>query len=349
MKITIPLISLCVVLSGSVSAQEAKHASLVSEVLATYTPHAEKNGYKEAMAGLAKTFLGSLTDDLREDAALPFDSDEKKKWTNTPPRGPQGGVRLGDCDKEQLKAACNFLRCVLSEQGYEKMRNIMLADDLLLRDGKARAGFGAENFWLGIYGEPSTEKPWAIQLDGHHVGINLNFNGDEMGMSPSFIGTQPRAIKLADKKIEVLEGESGVAYKLINTLSDEQKRVAIVSKRRGGMAAGAGRDGVVPEMVGFPCKEFDAEQRKLLVELMNEWVADMPAPFAKKRMAELEKEIDAMKFAWSGPTTLESDISYRLQGPTLIIEYACQDLGGDPLDHLHTMYRNPTDEYGEGE
>ena len=32
--------------------------------------------------------------------------------------------------------------------------------------------------------------------------------------------------------------------------------------------------------------------------------------------------------------------------PSLIIEYACQDLGGNPLDHLHTMYRDPTNEYG---
>ena len=30
----------------------------------------------------------------------------------------------------------------------------------------------------------------------------------------------------------------------------------------------------------------------------------------------------------------------------MIIEYACQDLGGRPLNHLHSMYRNPENEYG---
>ena len=47
-----------------------------------------------------------------------------------------------------------------------------------------------------------------------------------------------------------------------------------------------------------------------------------------------------------GPPKKKGDFSYRLQGPSLIIEYAGQDLGGDPHDHLHSMYRDPTNEYG---
>ena len=153
-----------------------------------------------------------------------------------------------------------------------------------------------------------------MQLDGHHVAINLSFNGEKVGMSPSFIGTQPKAIKYAGKDIEVMKGESGVAYQLINTLSDEQKRVAIISNKRGGIATAAGKDGFIPEPVGFPCKEFNKEQRGLLLELIDEYVGDLPKRYAKKRLAQLEKEVDQMKLAWSGPTTLESDISYRLQG-----------------------------------
>lgn len=326
---------------------KATHASAVSKVLATYTPVAE-NHRPEAMAAAAAKFLKSLGDDLRKQAALAYESDEKAKWTNVPPRGPQGGVRLGDCDEAQLKLACDLLRTVMSRQGYEKARNIMLADDMLLRNGEPRAGFGAENFWLAVFGEPSATGKWAIQLDGHHVAINLSFHGDQIGMSPSFIGTQPKAIKYAGKDIEVMKGESAVAYRLINSLSDEQKRTAIISKKRGGIATAAGKDGVVPQAVGFPCKGFDEKQRALLMELLGEYVGDLPEPYASKRLAQLAKEIDQMKLAWSGPTTLESDISYRLQGPTLIIEYACQDLGGDPLNHLHSMYRDPTNEYGAG-
>ena len=34
---------------------------------------------------------------------------------------------------------------------------------------------------------------------------------------------------------------------------------------------------------------------------------------------------------------------YRIQGPTVVIEYAPQQ--GD-LDHIHTIYRDPTNDYG---
>ncbi|MFT4548933.1 MAG: hypothetical protein ACI8XO_002779 [Verrucomicrobiales bacterium] len=350
MKNAFWIFSLVAVICGACHAQETKHASLVSKVLAGYSPPAEKNGNPDAMANFAHKFLESLGGDLKKQALLAYDSKERGIWTNTPPRGPQGGVRLGDCDKGQLKLACNLLRIVMSQQGYEKARNVMLADDLLLRNGKPRPGFGAENFWLAIFGEPSATKPWAIQLDGHHVAINLSFHGEKISLSPSFIGTQPRAIKYAGKKIEVMEGEVGVAYELINSLSDEQKREAIISKKRGGIAtAPSTKDGVIPEPTGFACKKFNDEQRGLVKALLMEYVGDLPAKQAGKRLEQLMAEVNQMTFAWSGPTTVESDISYRLQGPTLIIEYACQDLGGDPLDHLHSMYRNPKNEYGVGD
>ena len=50
-------------------------------------------------------------------------------------------------------------------------------------------------------------------------------------------------------------------------------------------------------------------------------------------------------FAWSGATTNGGLAYYRIQGPTVVIEYAPQQ--GD-LDHIHTIYRDPTNDYGAG-
>jgi hypothetical protein len=67
-------------------------------------------------------------------------------------------------------------------------------------------------------------------------------------------------------------------------------------------------------------------------------------------MAQLKADIGNTWFAWSGPTTLApgSNITayYRIQGPHVVIEYAPQTLGGDPALHIHTMYRDPTNDYG---
>ena len=65
------------------------------------------------------------------------------------------------------------------------------------------------------------------------------------------------------------------------------------------------------------------------------------------RMAEIKANLSGTWFAWSGPTTNGMPAYYRIQGPTVVIEYAPQPLGGDPTMHIHTIYRDPTNDYGK--
>ncbi len=63
-------------------------------------------------------------------------------------------------------------------------------------------------------------------------------------------------------------------------------------------------------------------------------------------MKEIEANLADTWFAWSGP--LEAGKGYfRIQGPTVVIEYAPQRLGGDVSMHIHSMYRDPTNDYGK--
>jgi hypothetical protein len=64
--------------------------------------------------------------------------------------------------------------------------------------------------------------------------------------------------------------------------------------------------------------------------------------FAEPRMAEIRANLRNTYFAWSGPTTNGSAAYFRVQGPTLVIEYAPQG----SVEHLHTIYRDPTNDYG---
>ena len=347
MKNTPLVLSLLFLLIPYLSAAPVgKYPSLPSKVLSNYKPKIAGDRTPEFLAKSASTFLSSLNKELKSQAALPYNSKEKAKWTNVPPRGPQGGVRLGDLNESQIKKALDFLRTVLSEQGYNKAINIPLADDRLLRNGERRPGFGAEDYWLAIFGKPSTKKPWGLQFDGHHIAINLAFHGNRMSMSPTFIGTQPREFQLGDNKIIPMASEAPSGLKLHNSLNDEQKKKATIGSKRANLIAAAGRDGFVPDLIGISCKGFNEAQRKALFDVIKVYIGDLPQPFLKKRIEELTAEIDKMSFAWWGPAKEKGDFSYRLQGPSLIIEYAGQDLGGDPHDHLHSMYRDPTNEYG---
>jgi hypothetical protein len=81
----------------------------------------------------------------------------------------------------------------------------------------------------------------------------------------------------------------------------------------------------------------------MLLELMREWAGIMNDSFAEPRMAELRANLPQTYFAWSGPTTNGSAAYFRIQGPTLVIEYAPQQ---GSVDHIHTIYRDPTNDYG---
>jgi len=351
--LALPAFFLLLLLLGSAfAAPPDEYPSVASRVFATHAPRAERGERAErgdpGAAAAARAFLGSLDEELGTACRLALDNPERHSWTNVPPSPGDGGARLGDLNAEQLRLLSELLACALSPDGYAKVRDIMLADDRLLRDGEPRAGFGAAEFRIVLFGEPTAAGLWALQLDGHHLALNLTFSGDRTAMSPSFIGTQPAAYRREGEEVVPLRGQVDGAFRLVNALDQEQRARAILSARRGRIAAGPGRDGFVPDPTGLSCADLDEDQRALLRGLLRQYVGVLPAASAQARMASLEGEIDAMVFAWSGPIDNPSDVSYRLQGPSILVEYACQDLGGNPLDHLHSMIRDPKNEYGAG-
>ena len=91
-------------------------------------------------------------------------------------------------------------------------------------------------------------------------------------------------------------------------------------------------------------------QRTMLLDLISEWAGIIHDSAAKARMAEIKAGLADTWFAWSGPTTVTPGKNgtsyYRIQGPNLLIEYAPQQMGGDPSMHIHTIYRDPTNDYG---
>jgi hypothetical protein len=71
---------------------------------------------------------------------------------------------------------------------------------------------------------------------------------------------------------------------------------------------------------------------------------------AGSKMTEVAAHVAETWFAWSGPTD-EGPAYFRIQGPTLFIEYSPQRSrasGGPDAEHIHTIYRDPTNDYGAG-
>ena len=308
----------------------------------------------------AKAFLDSLDDKQRAKALLDFDSTKKAGWSNLPvsPAVPRNGVRMGDLTKAQRDAAMDVLAAVLSKEGYQKVIDIMNADETLAKGGggkgggkdkggkdkggKGGMGFGNDNFYLALFGTPSATAPWFVQYGGHHLGLNVTVVGKSFVLEPTLTCTQPDSFMRDGKTVRPLGGENDKAFKLINALDGKQKAVAIISDKIQNLVLGPGQDGKEVKAQGIKASALTDMQQTMLVDLIGEWVNILYDDAAAARMAEIKAKLADTYFAWSGPTTNGSAAYYRVQGPTLVIEYAPQ--GG--TNHIHTVIRDPTNDYG---
>jgi hypothetical protein len=202
--------------------------------------------------------------------------------------------------------------------------------------------FGQDEYYLSFLGTPSTTTPWIMQFGGHHLAINLTLAGSEASMAPSLPAAQPAKYTFEGREIRPLGKENDKAFELINALDANQRGQAILTYRVSDLVLGAGQDGRTIQPEGVRASALTPAQQTILLDIVREWAGIMNASFAEPRMAEIRANLPQTYFAWSGPTTNGSVAYFRIQGPTLVIEYAPQG----NVDHIHTIYRDPTNDYG---
>jgi Protein of unknown function (DUF3500) len=216
--------------------------------------------------------------------------------------------------------------------------------------GGGGAMFGKDLYYISILGTPSEKDPWMLQFGGHHLALNITIAGEQGILTPTLTGAQPAIYTLNGKTIRPLAGESDKAIALLNALDENQRKQAILSYRLADLVLGPGQDGKTIQPEGLKASGMTDKQRAMLLDVISEWAGIIHESSAAARMAQLRADVNETWFAWSGPTTVApgSNITayYRIQGPHLVIEYAPQTLGGDPALHVHTMYRDPTNDYG---
>ncbi len=307
------------------------------------------------IAAAAKKFLATLDDTQRGKAVYDFKDDEqRKRWSNLPTTFvKRGGLRMGDLTKPQRDAARAVLAAALSPAGYEKVTQIVEGDEVLKKNDRGGPGgpggpamFGHDEYYISFLGEPSATAPWMIQFGGHHLALNITFVRDRSTLAPSHTGSQPAIYELEGKTVRPLGRETDKAFALMGSLDEAQRKQAVLGFQMHDLVLGPGRDGQTIQPEGIKGSALTEQQREMLLDLASEWIGIMKEGAAKAKMDEIKKNIAETWFAWSGPTEKGSAAYFRIQGPTVIIEYAPQRLGGDATKHIHTIYRDPTNDYG---
>ncbi len=297
----------------------------------------------------ADAFLATL--DPAQKAKVLFEfNDEKQRvrWSNLPASiSLRAGLKLGDLSESQRKAALGLLAVSLSKQGYEKTLAIMEGDEVL-KSGSGESGnmFGRDLYFISILGKPSSKDPWMLQFGGHHLALNLTFAGKDGILTPSHTAAQPAKYTFNGKTIRPLGRETDKANALVNSLDETQRKQAILNYKVADLVLGPGKDGKTIQPEGIKATALTATQEVQLLDVIREWVGIVNDEAAAQRMAEIQSGMSETWFAWSGPITPGSAAYFRIQGPQLVIEYAPQALGGDLTMHIHTIYRDPRNDYG---
>jgi hypothetical protein len=310
--------------------------------------------------GAAEAFLDTLNQSQRAKAVLPLNEKTRIVWSNLPTgvrmqvgATVRNGLKFGDMSAAQQQAARALVASVLSVSGYKKVLDIVNADERLeetsapTRAPTAAVRFGRAEYYLAILGTPAPTGRWIVQFGGHHLAINVTMAGGESVLTPSHTGAQPAAFQLNGETIRPLGKENDKAFALINALDATQQKQALLGYEVRNLVLGPGEDGKTIQPEGIRATALNAPQREMLVSLISEWVTILNETAAAPKMKEVQGNLADTYFAWAGSTTNGKEAYFRVQGPTVLIEYAPQGTANAPsVDHIHTIYRDLTNDYG---
>ena len=275
----------------------------------------------------------------------PFDGPERLTWTFFP--GEQKGLPLKVLNEKQQALVLDVVKNLLSESGFAQTEQIRFLESVLHELENQNPTRDDKLYYLSLYGKPDAQGAWGIRWEGHHLSLSWTIvDGEVVASTPQFMGTNPGEVLAGPHKgLRVYEAEEALGFKLVNSLSDEQKEQCIIN------------DTAPPEILtrikkqarqlpdkGLAYKDMTDEQQGLLISIINTYAGVQHSAIALHRIARIkEAGLDDIKFAWMGATERGIGHYYRVQGSTFLIEL---DNTQNGANHTHAVWRDFEGDFG---
>jgi hypothetical protein len=322
-----------------------KRFLLILSALGLLTAAYERTRTSSLMVDTVKVYLASLKSEQRAQTKIAFDSDERMNFHYTPV--PRKGLALREMNSEQRHLAEALLSAGLSAQGVIKAHTIMSLDqvlkDLELDKGPER---DPDKYYVSIFGEPGPEGTWGFRFEGHHLSLNYTVVNGNLVSSPSFFGANPAEVRNGPRAgLRALMREEDLGLELVQSLTDEQRAIAVVDKTapRDMITAESRKAALSGQPNGLPFSKMTPKQKETLSRLVEEYASNFPPQISDARMEEFRKAGDKLYFAWAGSTKRNEPQYYRVQTPVFLIEF---DKTQDNANHIHSVWREFTGDWG---
>lgn len=344
--------------------------SPVSGAMAHDSPdHVLEAARVNTMQEATLAFLASLNDEQRAKATTSLDDNAARtSWSNLPLSiAPRAGVAIKEMTGEQRRAFHAMIAAAFSSQGYLKTTTIFWHEDVLhsivadflasIPDDDPRKSqglqfienFDSELFFVSVFGDPNSRN-WGWTVTGHHYAANFTVADGKIAFMPLFLGANPQ-VTVSGKYAgwRILQHEADRAFALLDTLDDSQLGTAVVAEEVDPeVFAGPGKQPEGDAPVGIKASELTPLQRHLLRGVIDEYLADASDEAAlRQRKAIAQDGMDALHFAWWGPTDdPAARYMFRVHGPSILIDYVRERSADGGYNHVHSIARDPSNDYG---
>jgi hypothetical protein len=305
-------------------------------------------------------FVASLTKEQKSASTFPIASNEWRRWHNIE-NWRRAGVCFEDLNVKQKELALAFLKESLSTQGLQKAKNIMTMEVYLASLVPENKDLGGEKYWFTFMGTPSDTEPWGWKMEGHHLIINYFVLGDQVVMTPTFMGSEPNLVETGDNKgVRTFEMEEKKGLDFYLSLNSKQKEKATIFNKKefDFNQTEAFRDNQIVPITGISAEKLSKAQQAMLLGLIAEYVNNVRDGQAKVKMAAVKHHLNQTNFTWIQGSDSKSPFYYRIHSPVILIEFDHQSpvflydhskpFSGPVKTHVHTVVRTPNgNDYGK--
>jgi hypothetical protein len=307
------------------------------------------------MSDTANAFLASLNAEQKSKMTWDFKDEERFFWHFVPDNSvvqsrkrPRKGLTILEMTPTQKHLAHALLSSSLSQRGYIKTTSIMSLEEILRvmeKDDGARRN--PEKYYFSIFGTPSEKGTWGFRVEGHHISYHFTVADGKIVSSPLFMGANPAMVKEGPRQgLRVLAREEDMARELIQALTAEQKKIAIVSgdAYKDILTEASRKIALEGQPTGLSAAKMTPKQRQMLQAVIEEYCSNLPDQIMQARLDKVRKAGTNINFVWTGSETKGGPHYYRIQAANFLIEY---DNTQNNANHIHSVWREFGDDWGE--
>jgi hypothetical protein len=303
----------------------------------------------------ARDFLGTLDARQQHRVSFAIESDAWRSWSNVHPFLMRHGLSLHELAPAQREAALALVSSALSPTGFETARNVMKLNEHACEITGQTEEYSEWYYWLSIFGTPSPTEPWGWQLDGHHLIINCFILGDQLVLTPQFMGSEPVMAEWGKYAgTQVFRAEESVGLAMMRALTPEQQAKAVIGTRLPGeLITAAYKDNVSMPYEGLRYDDLTSDQQRVLRDLIGVYLHRLRPGHAEIGLDQAFDHLRETHFSWIGACDDRGAFYYRIYSPVVLIEFDHQPgivfANDEPTrDHIHTVVRTPNgNDYGK--